>query len=57
MSGPRIVATPGSPHPGCYRGAIVRRIVPFFDEFELLPTNGDLLLGWPEIGSDVVFAH
>ena len=35
--------------------AIVRQIVPFFDDFELDSSNGDLLLGWREIGSDVVF--
>ncbi len=35
--------------------AIVRKIVPFFDDFELDSSNGDLLLGWREIGSDVVF--
>lgn len=35
--------------------AIVRQIVPFFDDFELNSSNGDLLLGWRETGSDVVF--
>lgn len=41
----------------CYRRivATLRLIVPFFDDFDLAPENGDLLLTWREVGSDVVF--
>lgn len=35
--------------------AVIRQIVPFFDDFELESSNEDLLLGWRETGSDVVF--
>jgi predicted ATPase len=35
--------------------AILRQSVPFFDDFELDSSNGQMLLGWREIGSDVVF--
>ena len=35
--------------------ALLRQIVPFFDDFELDSSNGDLLLGRREIGCDVVF--
>lgn len=35
--------------------AILRQVVPFFDDFELDGSNGNTLLGWREIGSDVVF--
>jgi predicted ATPase len=34
----------------------IRQSIPFFADFELQPSNGDILLDWREKGSDRVFA-
>ena len=33
----------------------LRQSLPFFDDFEITPDNGQVLLGWRERGSDYVF--
>ncbi|MEW6236102.1 MAG: AAA family ATPase [Candidatus Omnitrophota bacterium] len=42
----------------CYRRIVetIRLIIPFFDDFVLIPDYGSILLQWREINSDLIFS-